>query len=66
MSFHDAKEPCPGCGTEVSCAQLHEHELETGHRWYKCPRCGQEGCSECMPAGDGAYCEVCIEAIGAE
>ena len=40
--------PCPFCG-------------EKTRRILTCPRCGREGCPECMPAGAGCICPECEE-----
>ena len=49
---------CPHCGAKLDGE---DRELIALHGMLTCPRCGREGCSECMPFGWGVICPGCEE-----
>ena len=53
-----ADQACPHCGTRLDDE---DQELIRLHGPMTCPRCGREGCSECLPFGRGVICPECEE-----
>lgn len=52
------EQDCPHCGAKLDGE---DRELIALHGMLTCPRCGREGCSECMPFGRGVICPECEE-----
>ena len=54
----DTGQSCPHCGAKLDDE---DRELLARHGPVSCPRCGREGCNECMPFGRGVICPECEE-----
>lgn len=52
MSKKKPLPPCPYCGERANLF------FPDGTRM-SCPRCGREGCEECLPGGRGIICPEC-------
>ena len=53
-----ADRACSHCGTKLDDE---DRELIARHGPMTCPRCGREGCHECLPFGRGVICPECEE-----